>query len=100
MPTPSYCDIAMKPIAIVLMIVGILALLPLATCTVLMGSCAIGVHQAVAGQQCRNRFSVRPSRPRQYKSSIISYIFVNIMSVLFDADPFHNSCEVVLWLTL
>jgi hypothetical protein len=41
----------MKPIAIVLMIVGILALLPLATCTVLMGSCAIGVHQAVEGQQ-------------------------------------------------
>jgi hypothetical protein len=41
----------MKPIAIVLMIVGILALLPLATCTVLMGGCALGVHQAMEGRR-------------------------------------------------
>ena len=37
----------MKPIAIILMIVATLALLPLATCTVLMGGCALGVHQAM-----------------------------------------------------
>ncbi len=38
----------MKPIAVVLMIVATLALLPLATCTVLMGGCALAVHDTAS----------------------------------------------------
>jgi hypothetical protein len=43
----------MKPIAIVLMIpasagTATLALLPLATCTVLMGGCALAVHDSTS----------------------------------------------------
>jgi hypothetical protein len=41
----------MKPVAVILMVVAILALLPLATCTVLMSGCALTVHQAMEGQR-------------------------------------------------